>query len=171
MSKNISNIAHLLPHSGDMLLVDRVLAYSDSCIITQSIISPNNAFLDGDRFYVFQGMEIMAQSLGALRGLFMKSQSTKLGFVLSVRNMEILKPCVQIDDSLITIATLSLQDEEGFGAYECEMYLKDIKDIKQSQDTLNTLKKQLLPKHLILKANLSVLNPSQAILEQIMENK
>lgn len=135
-----------LPHSNEMVLVDEILFCSDDEIKTKTLIKTDNAFLEDGKFYSYKTIEIMAQSLGAFKGL-KSSGDFKLGFLIGSRKFEILKPFVQIGSELITISKMSMQDQSGFGIWDSEIYLND---------------------ELIARASLSVLSPSK---EQFLELK
>ncbi|QCD45715.1 putative 3-hydroxylacyl-[acp] dehydratase [Campylobacter mucosalis CCUG 21559] len=135
-----------LPHSGDMVLIDEVLEFGEGFISVKSKIKPQNAFLENEKFYTYKCIEMMAQSLGAYKGLYNKDNFS-IGFLLGARDFEIYKNVLNIGDELTIKSNVSMQDESGFGVWYSEILLKD---------------------ELIAKATLSVLSPSK---EQFLELK
>lgn len=116
-------IERYLPHSGEMILLDEILKFSENSIETSLKIRADNAFLNEDNeFELFNGIELMAQSVGVLRGLNDEKESQKLGFLISARGFQIHKNSVKIGTNLRTICKMSMQDESGFAIYECEIY-------------------------------------------------
>ncbi|RDU73631.1 hypothetical protein CQA66_00070 [Helicobacter aurati] len=155
-------IKNLLPHSGEMILIHSVLQYDTQSIWTKTHITQDNVFLQNGTFAMYQGIELMAQSLGILRGLLATNQSSKLGFILGIRNFVMYRHTAHIGDTLITKANLSLQDANGFGVYECEIFCEKIRNA-QIQDSPVSFHQNL---ELAAKAKLSILNPNEEFIEQ-----
>ncbi len=145
---------NLLPHSNKMLLIDEVVEFKQDFIHTKTRINKDNAFLKNDEFATFQGVEIMAQSLGCLKSLLCADKEAKLGFLLGIRNFEILTPFIKSGAILHVKSKLSLQDESGFGVYECELFCENDTSLE-----------------LVAKANLSVLSPNDELLKEIFQNR
>lgn len=140
-----------LPHSGAMVLLDEVVSYDSEHIMTRLCVCENNVFLnEKGEFELINALELMAQSVGVLRGLANEKESNKLGFLLSARAFKIHKNAVKIGANLSVKATMSMQDESGFGLYECEIY----------ED-----------KNLVASANISLLNPNEEMLARIKKGE
>lgn len=141
------SIERYLPHSGVMVLLDEIISYDNKHITTSLCVCKDNAFLNEyGEFELFNTLELMAQSVGILRGLSNEKESNKLGFLLSTRGFKIYKNAVKIGANLRIKTTMSMQDESGFGLYECEVY--------ENQN-------------IVASANISLLNPSEEILVKI----
>ncbi|CAD7286956.1 hypothetical protein LMG7974_00168 [Campylobacter majalis] len=132
-----------LPHSGKMVLIDEILEYSSDSIKVRSVIKDDNAFLENDKFYTYKGIEMMAQSLGAFKGLN-SSDDFSLGFLISIREFEIFKHELGIGDEVVVSSKVSMQDDNGFGVWQSSMRVKD---------------------ELVASASLSVLSPSKEMFE------
>lgn len=132
-----------LPHSGKMVLIDEILECSSDSIKVKSVIKADNAFLENDKFYTYKGIEIMAQSLGAFKGLN-SSDDFSLGFLIGVREFEIFKHELSVGDEIVVSSKASMQDDNGFGVWQSNMRVKD---------------------ELIASASLSVLSPSKEMFE------
>lgn len=145
------SVYRYLPHSGVMVLLDEVMSYDSEHIMTRLCVRENNAFLnEKGEFELINTLELMAQSVGVLRGLANKEESNKLGFLLSARAFKMYKNAVKVGTNLSVKATMSMQDESGFGLYKCEIY----------ED-----------KNLVASANISLLNPNEEMLAQVKEGK
>lgn len=85
-------IMQLVPHSGKMSLLDRIVEYSfqDLTIVTEVDATPTSMFYDTniEGIPVWIGFEYMAQSISALSGLYgkTKNEEPKLGFIMSVNS-------------------------------------------------------------------------------------
>lgn len=141
-------IERYLPHSGAMVLLDKVLKYDESSVQTSLEIRADNAFLnEQNEFELFNAIELMAQSVGVLRGISNEKESDKLGFLLSARGFKIYQNSVKIGVNLSINCKMSMQDESGFGLYDCEIFDGE---------------------NLLANATISLLNPSDEMLERIM---
>lgn len=140
-------IQELIPHSGAMVLVDDIVEKKDDFISVKTLIKHDNPFLQDGKFPTFNTLEIMAQSLVVYRGLNDKGSNARLGFLLGARRFEIIKPNLNIGDELITKTYIS-EDFDGMGVYESSVYVDD---------------------KLVASASISVFNPSQEQLDQILK--
>lgn len=91
-------IMQIVPHSGKMSLLDRVVDYNFEKleIHAEVDIVPGSMFFDNDidGIPVWIGFEYMAQSISALSGIYGKTQGQepKIGFIMSVNNFTANKP-------------------------------------------------------------------------------
>ncbi len=144
-------VERFLPHSGAMVLLDEIESYAENRIKTNLLIKENNAFLnEKGEFELYQSIELMAQSVGVLRGLGNEKDRNKLGFLLSVRGLKIHKNAVKIGTKLSIEALESMRDESGFVLYACKVWENGT---------------------LLAAANISLLNPSDEMLEQLKGGK
>ncbi|MCH5322622.1 MAG: thioester dehydrase [Helicobacter sp.] len=140
-------IEDLMPHSGEMVLIDEILEIKEDFICVLAQINEDNAFLENRVFPTYKTLEMMAQSLVAFRGKGDEKNRNKLGFLLSTRYFEIFKPFVEVGDKIIIKTNITMQDNEGLGIYESKAYLRD---------------------ELIASATLSVLNPNDEFLKKVL---
>lgn len=62
-------IAELLPHAGDMILIDQILAFDEEQIHTRLTVKPDGLFnLPDGSLPAWVGIELMAQSVAAFAG-------------------------------------------------------------------------------------------------------
>ena len=184
-------VERFLPHSGDMVLLDRVVSYDSSGICAELLVREDNAFLnDSGEFELYQSIELMAQSVGVLRGLANEKEATKLGFLLSVRGLKMRKNAVKIGTLLRVCAKISMRDENGFGLYECEVWEvlrgengekftpceKNLGENSNGGVNLNENSRENSAKFefdehckLLVSANISLLNPSDEMLEKFTQ--
>lgn len=141
----MTNIENLLPHSGAIVLIDEILDVDEKSIRVKTTIK-KSPFLQNDRFYSYQLIEVMAQSLGLYRAHNDKKNTTKIAFLIGCRKFEIYKPYLNLGDEIEINSELSFQDENGFGVYDSAI---------------------LLNGNIIAKASLSVLNPSYEMFEEL----
>lgn len=118
------SLADYLPHGTPIVLIDEILEFKQDYIKTKSIIKSDNNFLDNDKFATHKSIEMMAQALGIYDSKMRELKGTKsgFGFLLGSRKFEIFRPFLDVADEVVIEARCSLQDEEGFGIYDCELY-------------------------------------------------
>lgn len=127
-----------LPHSGEMVLIDEILSYGSDAIEVSALVR-DSAFAHNQELATYKMIEMMAQSLGAFKGLHTKD-AFNLGFLIGAREFEIFTPSVNVGERVMISSKVSMQDESGFGVWDSEIYLG---------------------KSLIARATLSVLSPSK----------
>ena len=59
----ITDIAPLVPHSGKMILLDRVVDFGDDFLVAEAEIRDDNILLKENKLPAFLGAEIMAQGV------------------------------------------------------------------------------------------------------------
>lgn len=129
MQTPIRHLAPLLPHAGNMILLDEIVTYSDSQLQALARIGPDHLFLDENgQLPMWCAIEIMAQGVAALAGCHAHDagQPPKLGFLLGSRQIDILRPSVAQGSLLCVQVEASTRDEaSGFGVFECRLSLLD----------------------------------------------
>lgn len=117
-------VAELLPHAGDMILIDEVMEFDEEQIRTRINVRPGGLFnrTDGS-LPAWVGIELMAQSVAAYAGCQarMKSEPIELGFLLGTRKFECNVDHFPAGCELRIHALRSLQDESGMGVFECHL--------------------------------------------------
>ena len=116
-------IAQLLPHAGDMILLDEVLRFDDETVETCLQVRPGGLFSQADgSLPAWVGIEIMAQSVAAYAGCHARQaeQPVELGFLLGTRNFQCNVERFPAGADLQIKAVRSLQDDNGMGVFECQ---------------------------------------------------
>ncbi len=76
-------LAELLPHAGDMILIDRILSFDDEQIHAHATVKPGGLFnRDDGALPAWVGIELMAQSVAAFAGCHARQRgdAVALGF-------------------------------------------------------------------------------------------
>lgn len=121
------SIKELVPHSDNMILVDKIIDIDEGYIIASFTVKEECIFLENNILPNYILIEIMAQSIAAYSGYFRKLNNLKstLGFLIGCRKFETFIDEIHIHDNLIINSKLNLLDEKGFGIFYSEVYLKD----------------------------------------------
>lgn len=115
------NIETLVPHKGAMCLLDRVLAYGEDWISTESTVTDENLFLTEYGLPSWVGIEYMAQSISALAGVrqIEKGEKIRIGFLLGTRKYTVNTSHFPVGSVLRIKAQEIIWGENGLGAFDC----------------------------------------------------
>lgn len=122
-------IAELLPHAGDMILIDEVVGFGVEDIETRLTVRPGGLFSQADgSLPAWVGVELMAQSIAAYAGCqaLQAGLPVELGFLLGTRKFECNVERFPAGVELRIRALRSLQDDNGMGVFECHLDGPDI---------------------------------------------
>lgn len=116
-------IAELVPHSGDMVLLDRVLAAERDRLSAALTIGPDSQFFDGAGVGAWIGIEYMAQAIAAHAGYLaqLRGEPVKVGFLLGARRYTASVPRFAQGALLHVHVQHALQGENGLAAFECRI--------------------------------------------------
>ncbi len=117
-------IAELLPHAGDMILLDGVERFDDDSVEALLQVPADGLLSAADgSLPAWVGVEIMAQSVAAFAGCRARQagQPVELGFLLGTRNYQCNVESFPVGTQLRVRAMRSLQDDNGMGVFECHL--------------------------------------------------
>ncbi|KAF6694795.1 hotdog family protein [Pseudomonas sp. EKM23D] len=117
-------LAELIPHAGDMILIDQVLSFDEEQIHTRATVKPGGLFNRPDgSLPAWVGIELMAQSVAAYAGCHArrKGEPVALGFLLGTRKFECNVEHFPAGAELSIHGLRSLEDDNGMGVFECHL--------------------------------------------------
>jgi predicted hotdog family 3-hydroxylacyl-ACP dehydratase len=117
-------LAELLPHAGDMILIDSISSFDDEQIFTRLTVKPDGLFnLPDGSLPAWVGIELMAQSVAAFAGCHAKQKGNpvELGFLLGTRKFECNVEAFPAGSELTIHGLRSLEDDNGMGVFECHI--------------------------------------------------
>ncbi|WP_030129195.1 hotdog family protein [Pseudomonas sp. QTF5] len=117
-------LAELLPHAGDMILIEQILSFDDEQIHTRLTVRPGGLFNRPDgSLPAWVGIELMAQSVAAYAGCHarQKGNAVELGFLLGTRKFECNVEHFPAGTELTIHGIRSLEDDNGMGVFECHL--------------------------------------------------
>ncbi|MDI2593370.1 hotdog family protein [Pseudomonas sp. 681] len=117
-------LAELLPHAGDMILIEQILSFDDEQIHTRLTVKPGGLFNRADgSLPAWVGIELMAQSVAAYAGCHARSRgdAVELGFLLGTRKFECNVEHFPVGTELTIHGLRSLEDDSGMGVFECHI--------------------------------------------------
>ncbi|WP_339515939.1 hotdog family protein [Pseudomonas sp. RL_15y_Pfl2_60] len=117
-------MAELVPHSGDMVLLDEVVRYDVDEVETRVKVKAGGLFNQADgSLPAWLGVELMAQSIAAFAGCHAREadKPVALGFLLGTRKFECNVEAFPLGAELHIKALRSLQDDNGMAVFECHL--------------------------------------------------
>ncbi len=154
LSCPITQVAPLLPHSGHMVLLDRITAFGEDYLYAEARVGEKHLLLHNGVLPVLAGMEIMAQGIAALAGCHARQagEPVRLGFLLGTRNLNLFADSVPTGTLLAVKVRASTQDATGFGVFDCELRWLDAPE---------TVRASLPSDGLLVQAALNVFSPKE----------
>lgn len=118
-------IRELVPHSGAMSLLDRVLASDSDTLLAEVAIHPGSMFYSQSMQGVgsWVGIEYMAQAIAAHAGMLAKQAGgqVRVGFLLGSRRYSTSSPLFANGQALQVKVKMEMRGDNGLGAYECSI--------------------------------------------------
>lgn len=121
---SLFSVADLVPHSGDMLLIDEVIRFGIDDIETRVLVKAGGLFSQATgSMPAWVGVELMAQTIAAFAGCHARTanEPVALGFLLGTRKYTCNVEAFAAGTALTIKAQRSLQDDNGMAVFECEM--------------------------------------------------
>lgn len=117
-----NDIAALLPHSGAMVLLDRVYGFDGESLSAELIVRADG--LLGDEYSVpaWAGIEYMAQTIAAYSGIRSKlaGEPIKLGFLLGTRSYTSNVSSFAVG-TVLSIQIKNIIEDEKLGVFDCKL--------------------------------------------------
>jgi predicted hotdog family 3-hydroxylacyl-ACP dehydratase len=119
----LPDIRRLLPHSGQMVLLDRALAADADHLCAEVCIHACSILAGADGVGSWVGIEYMAQAIAAHAGwlALQRGEQVKVGFLLGARKYEARVANFAPGSVLHVHARRVLQSDNGLGAFECRI--------------------------------------------------
>jgi predicted hotdog family 3-hydroxylacyl-ACP dehydratase len=119
---NNIDVAELIPHSGKMVWLDRIIS-CDNVSLSAEIVVRDDGLLGNDKTVpAWVGIEYMAQAVAAYAGVMAKraGEPIKLGFLLGTRryNSNVAEFSV---GSTLTVRVEKILQDGNLGAFECRI--------------------------------------------------
>jgi predicted hotdog family 3-hydroxylacyl-ACP dehydratase len=117
------DIRTLVPHSGPMVLLDRVILADEESLCAEVRIRSDSLFCVAGNVDAWVGLEYMAQAIGAYAGYTarLRGEPVKLGYLLGTRCYECTRPVFTVGTVLRIHVKRVLQSENGMGSFECRI--------------------------------------------------
>ncbi|MFA6162488.1 MAG: hotdog family protein [Methylobacter sp.] len=117
-----TDIAGLMPHSGKMVLLDRLVDYDDISATAELVVRNDGLIGDGKTVPAWAGIEYMAQTIAVYAGIMAKiaGDPIKLGFLLGTRRYKSNVAEFKVGSTLSVRVEKIMQDER-LGVFDCRI--------------------------------------------------
>lgn len=114
-------VAELLPQSGAMVLLDRVIEIGEGHIITELRVRDDGLFTESGAVPAWVGLEYMAQTVAAYAGYRrrLEGQAVDLGFLLGTRYYRCSTSAFPVGARLEVRAERNLEGSNGLSVFDC----------------------------------------------------
>jgi predicted hotdog family 3-hydroxylacyl-ACP dehydratase len=115
-------VTDFIPHSGDMVLLDRIVDFDEQGLTAQLTVRGDELFSPGPSVPAWVGIEYMAQSVAAYVGVKAKqaNEPIRLGFLLGTRFYNSNVAAFEVGATL-TIRVEKIIQDDGLGVFECQI--------------------------------------------------
>jgi predicted hotdog family 3-hydroxylacyl-ACP dehydratase len=120
---SIPDIRLLFPHSGPMVLLDRVIRADEESLCAEVRIRPDSLFCAQGGVGAWIGLEYMAQAIGAYAGYTgrLRGEPIKIGFLLGTRRYECARPLFTVGSLLKVWVKRVFQSDDGLASFDCHI--------------------------------------------------
>lgn len=124
---NNTDIAELMPHSGKMLLLDRIIGLGDNFLKAELLVRADGLLGDDQSVPAWAGIEYMAQAVAAYAGVIAKQagEPIKLGFLLGTRRYSSNVAEFRVG-ALLTVRVELMLQNDNLGVFDCSIQGADI---------------------------------------------
>lgn len=121
--KRAYSVAELVPHSGKMSLLTRILDYGDDWLQAEVEITRESLFADAQGVPAWIGLEYMAQAIAAYSGLQerLHGGQPKIGFLLGSRKYLCNAERFQFGQKLRLKVYPEILGDNGLNVFMCEL--------------------------------------------------
>lgn len=123
-SNQLPHIEDVLPHRGNMLLIDRLIEFNNESAVAECLPRSNTWYADTQgNMPAWIGIELMAQTIAAHVGVLkrLEGKPQKNGVLVGTRRYKSTTPIFASAVSLQIRVTMTYQDPSGLAAYDCNI--------------------------------------------------
>jgi len=121
-------VEELVPHSGRMVLLNRVLEFDEENMVAEVIVRDDGLFGDGTTLPAWLGIEYMAQTIAAFGGMKRRlaGKSLNLGFLLGTRRYDCNVALFTVGSVLTVSVNRLVEEDQGLGVFDCRITAEGI---------------------------------------------
>ena len=123
MDFNTIAVAELIPHSGKMVWLDRIVDCDDNSLSAEFVVRGDGLLGDGKTVPAWAGIEYMAQAIAAYAGMMAKRVGgpVKVGFLLGTRRYSSNVAEFKVGSMLKVRVKKKIIQDNNLAAFECEI--------------------------------------------------
>jgi len=123
--KLFNTVSDLLPHRGNMVLLDHIESWSDDTLQATVLHQNRNLFSDTNgNVPAWVGIEYMAQAIGAFAGIhaLQNGEPVRIGLLLGTRKYQAKVPYFKRDIKITIKVEQIFMDENHLAAFDCTIH-------------------------------------------------
>lgn len=115
-----SDVAGLIPHGGQMVLLDRIIAFDQDGLTAEMVVRDDGLFGNEQGVPAWAGIEYMAQAVGAYAGIksTLAGEPIRLGYLLGTRRYNSNVGSFAVG-AVLTIQIKTIIQDEKLGVFDC----------------------------------------------------
>jgi predicted hotdog family 3-hydroxylacyl-ACP dehydratase len=116
------DIEELVPHSGKMRLLERVIDYDQQVLTAEVIVRQDGLFDQGQTVPAWLGIEYMAQTIAAFTGMAdrLAGRPVRSGFLLGTRRYDVDRAVFEVGQRL-KVTVKELMRDQALAVFECQL--------------------------------------------------
>ena len=122
LEQRSSDVTELIPHTGDMVLLDRIIDYDDQGLTAELVVRGDGLLGDDKTVPAWAGIEYMAQTIAAYAGVKARqaNEPIRLGFLLGTRRYNSNVAAFKVGATL-TIRVKKIMQDDDLGVFDCRI--------------------------------------------------
>ena len=122
MDFNTIDVADLIPHSGKMVWLDRIVDCDDNSLSAELVVRDDGLLGNDKTVPAWAGIEYMAQAIAAYAGMMAKraGEPVKVGFLLGTRRYSSNVAEFKVGSTL-TVRVEKIIQDNNLAAFECKI--------------------------------------------------
>lgn len=118
----MNDIASLIPHTGSMVLLDRIVDYDDQSLKAELAVRGDGLLGDDQSIPAWVGIEYMAQTIAAYAGVIARqaNEPIRLGFLLGTRRYNSNVAVFKVG-SILTVWVKKIIQDDNLGVFDCRI--------------------------------------------------
>jgi predicted hotdog family 3-hydroxylacyl-ACP dehydratase len=111
--------ADFLPQTGDMCLLDRIIAADAEMLVATTVFTSKSLFCRDGRIGAWVSLECMAQAVAAWAGYqgFLRGSAPQIGFLLGTSRFDCRRPWLPAEQLLRLKVRKEIQMQDGLGQF------------------------------------------------------
>lgn len=116
------DVSQLLQHDGNIMLLDKIIAYDENSMTAEAIVRADGWFDDGKTVPAWLGIEYMAQTVAAHDGMMCKlaGKPNNTGFLLGTRRYQCNSGSIAVG-LVLSITVKRLVEDQGLAVFDCHI--------------------------------------------------
>jgi len=124
MTEVLYPVQDLIPHSDDMVLLDKIESYAEHRLQASLTITGDSLFAEDEGVPAWVGLEYMGQAIAALAGITARNRGepVRVGFLVSTRRYEPEVSHFSCGSQLTITVEVVTFNTTGLRVFECSIY-------------------------------------------------